>query len=400
MNIGMKRKPAYDLKLFCAVISLVALGLVMVFSASRVIAGEQFSSPFFFFQRHAIRVGLGLFFLYVFMKIPFGIYRRFNVWILVGALLVLAALFVWGTTVRGCERWLKIFMFTIQPVELAKFSLVIFLAARLAEGRKKLSDLEKGFLPLIGAALAMAVMVGLQPNISNAVLITGLTISLLFIGGVRIRHLAAFAGTIVLAAVPLLYRMEHVRQRVTVLFDRSEDVSGIGWQTKQSLIAFGSGFIFGCGPGNGQQKYMFLPDAHTDFIYSIVGEEFGIVGTAIVLFLFTLIFRRALHIAKRAPNEFGRFLAIGIGLTIFSTAVINMAMTTGLLPTAGLPLPFVSYGGSSLVTSMAATGILLNISTYGRDPEPPAGKGRTRSMRKTDYARRTTARCAAGGRKR
>ncbi len=396
----MKKKPAYDLKLFCAVLSLVALGLVMVFSASRVIAGEQFSSPFFFFQRHAIRVGLGLLFLYVFMKIPYGVYRRFNFWILAGALLLLAATVIWGLGVRGAERWLKIFKITIQPVEVAKYSLVIFLAAHLAEGRKKLSDLEKGFLPLIGAALAMAVMVGLQPNISNSVLITGLTVTLLFIGGVRIRHLGAFVGAVVLGALPLLYRMEHVRQRMTVLFDRSEDVSGIGWQTKQSLIAFGSGFIFGRGLGNGQQKYMFLPDAHTDFIYSIVGEELGIVGTAIVLFLFTLMFRRALRIAKRAPNEFGRFLALGIGLTIFSTAAINMAMTIGLLPTAGLPLPFVSYGGSSLVTSMAATGILLNISTYGRDPEPTAGKGRTRSMRKTDYARRTAAPRAGGGRKR
>jgi len=371
----MKKKPAYDLKLFCAVLSLVALGLVMVFSASRVIAGEQFSSPFFFFQRHAIRVGLGLLFLYVFMKIPYGVYRRFNFWILAGALLLLAATVIWGLGVRGAERWLKIFKITIQPVEVAKYSLVIFLAARLAEGRKKLSDLEKGFLPLIGAALAMAVMVGLQPNISNSVLITGLTVTLLFIGGVRIRHLGAFVGAVVLGALPLLYRMEHVRQRMTVLFDRSEDVSGIGWQTKQSLIAFGSGFIFGRGLGNGQQKYMFLPDAHTDFIYSIVGEEL-------------------------APNEFGRFLALGIGLTIFSTAAINMAMTIGLLPTAGLPLPFVSYGGSSLVTSMAATGILLNISTYGRDPEPPAGKGRTRSMKKTDYARRTAVPRAGGGRKR
>jgi cell division protein FtsW len=396
----MSKKPVYDLKLFCAVISLVALGLVMVFSASRVIAGEQFSSPFFFFQRHAIRVGLGLFFLYVFMKIPYGIYRRFNFWILAAALLMLASIFIWGNSVRGAERWLRIFMFTIQPVEAAKYSLVIFLAARLAEGRKKLSDLEKGFLPLVGAAVAMAVMVGLQPNISNAILISMLTVTLLFIGGCRLRHLGAFAGAAAIVAVPLLYRMEHIRQRLTVLFSPSTDVSGIGWQTRQSLIAFGSGFIFGCGPGRGHQKYLFLPDAHTDFIYSIVGEELGFVGAAIVLLLFALIFRRAMRISRRAPNEFGRFLAIGIGLTIFSTAVINMAMTTGLLPTAGLPLPFVSYGGSSLITSMAAAGILLNISTYGRDPEPPAGRGRTRSMRNADYARRTTAARIADGRKR
>ena len=396
----MKKKPAYDLKLFCAVISLVALGLVMVFSASWVIAREQFDSPFFFFQRHAIRVAFWLLCLYVFMKIPYGIYRKFNFWILCGALLMLASIFIWGKSVRGAHRWLKVFVFTIQPVEAAKYSLMIFLAVRLAEGRKNLSDLEKGFLPPVGAAAAMAIMVGLQPNISNAVLITGLTLTLLFIGGCRLRQLGAFAGVAGLAAALCAYRMDHIVQRVMVLLRRSDDVSGTGYQVNQSLIAFGSGFIFGCGPGSGYQKYSFLPDAHTDFIYSIIGEELGFVGTAIVLLLFALIFRRSLRIAKRSPNEFGRFLALGIGLTIFGTAIINMAMTTGILPTAGLPLPFVSYGGSSLVTSLAAVGILLNISTQGRDPVPPAGRGRTKSMKNMSYARRTAAPCVAGGRKR
>ena len=396
----MKKKPAYDLKLLYAVLLLVALGLVMVFSASWVIAREQFDSPFAIFQKHAIRVALGLLCLYVFMKIPYGIYRKFNFWILCGALLMLLSIFIWGTSARGADRWLKLFVFTIQPVEAAKYSLMIFLAVRLAEGRKKLSDLEKGFLPPVGAAVAMAVMVGLQPNISNVVLITGLTMTLLFIGGCRLRQLGAFAGVAALAAVTILHRVEYVVQRLMFALKRSDDVSGIGWQVNQSLIAFGSGFIFGCGPGSGHQKYSFLPDAHTDFIYSIIGEELGFVGTSIVLLLFALILRRSLWIAKRAPNEFGRFLALGIGLTIFGTAIINMAMTTGILPTAGLPLPFVSYGGSSLVTSLAAVGILLNISMQGRDPAPPAGRGRTRNMKNMSYARRTAAPRAAGGRKR
>jgi cell division protein FtsW len=396
----MKKKPAYDLKLFCAVISLVALGLIMVFSASWVIAREQFSSPFYFFQGHAIRVAIGLLCLYVFMKIPYRIYRRFNIWILGGALLMLGSIFIWGKSVRGAERWLKVFVFTVQPVEVAKYSLIVFLAVCLAGGRKRLSDPEKGFLPPVAAAVAMAVMVGLQPNISNAVLIIGLTVTLLFVGGCRLRHLIAFAGSAAVTATFILYRMDHVVQRILVLLNRSNDVSGIGWQSKQSLIAFGSGFLFGCGPGRGHQKYMFLPDAHTDFIYSIIGEELGILGTAIVLLLFALIFRRSLHIAKNAPNEFGRFLALGIGLTIFSTAIINMAMTTGLLPTAGLPLPFVSYGGSSLVTSLAAVGILLNISSQGRDPEVSAARGRTRSMKNMSYARRAATPGADGRRKR
>jgi cell division protein FtsW len=338
--------------------------------------------------------------MWVFMKIPYNVYRRFNFWILCGALLMLASIFVWGRGVRGADRWLRVFVFTIQPVEVAKYSLVIFTAARLAEGRKKLSELEKGFLPPIGAAVAMAVMVGLQPNLSNAVLIVALSMTMLFVGGCRLRHLGTFAASAVLAAAPFLYRTERVRQRIAVLFGDAAFDSGPGWQSKQSLIAFGSGFVFGCGPGRGHQKYMFLPDAHTDFIYSIVGEELGFFGTAVVLALFALIFRRCLRIARRAPNDFGRYLAIGIGLTIFATAAINMAMTTGILPTAGLPLPFVSYGGSSLVTSLAAVGILLNISSQGRDPETPAGRGRARSMKSVSYARRTAAVRSSGGRKR
>ena len=398
----MKKTIAYDRKLLYSVLFLVFLGLVMVFSASRVIAGEKFSSPFFFFHRHTIRLLLGLLCMFICMKIPYTVYRRFNFWILCGALLMLSLIFFsgWGRGVRGADRWLRVFVFTIQPVEVAKYSLVIFLAARLAEGRKKLSELEKGFLPPVGAAVAMAVMVGLQPNIRNAVLIMMLAMTMLFIGGCRLRHIGAFAATAALTAAPFLYRMEHVRQRMAVLLGGAAFDSGAGWQSKQSLIAFGSGFIFGCGPGRGHQKYLFLPDAHTDFIYSIVGEELGFLGTAVVLVLFALIFRRCLRIARRAPNDFGRYLAIGTGLTIFATAVINMAMTTGILPTAGLPLPFVSYGGSSLVTSMAAVGILLNISSHGRDPEPQAGKGRARSMKNVSYARRTSAVRPSGGRKR
>jgi cell division protein FtsW len=247
----------------------------------------------------------------------------------------------------------------------------------------------------------MAAMVGMQPNISNAALIIMLACTMLFIGGCRLRHLAAFAASAVVAAAPFMFRMEHVRQRISAVLGRCDDFQGQGWHLKQSLIAFGSGFIFGCGPGRGHQKYLFLPDAHTDFIYSIIGEEMGIVGTVSVLILFTLILRRSILIARRAPNEFGRFLALGIGITLFASAIINMAMTTGLIPTAGLPLPFVSYGGSSLVTSLSAAGVLLNISIQGRDRERSVARGRTRSMENASYARRTaTGALRVGGRRR
>ncbi|HSG27929.1 MAG TPA: FtsW/RodA/SpoVE family cell cycle protein, partial [Candidatus Krumholzibacterium sp.] len=182
----------------------------------------------------------------------------------------------------------------------------------------------------------------------------------------------------------------HVRERFSVLLDRTADIHGQGWHVNQSLIAIGSGFLWGAGPGRGHQKFNFLPDAHTDFIYSIIGEEFGLIGTISVLLLFVLLFRRAIRTAKRSPDSFGYLLAIGIGLIIFSTAIINISMTLGILPVAGLPLPFVSYGGSSLVTSMAAMGILLNISSKGRDSAGATGKSHRRSGKATRYASRRT----------
>jgi cell division protein FtsW len=383
-----ERRTSYDRHLLYAVLLLVALGLVMVFSASQVIARERFNSPFFFMYKHAIRVALGLVALYVFMRVPFGLYRRLSWWVLASAFVLLAAIFVGGTGVRGATRWLRIFMFTMQPVEIAKYALVIFLAAWLADGRRPVTDFRHGFLPLVGVTVSMALMVGLQPNISNAALITFLAMTMLFLGGCRIRHLAAFAAAGITAAAAVVYLVPHVRERFITLFDRARDAQGLGWHVNQSLIAIGSGFVFGEGVGQGRQQYSFLPDAHTDFIYSIIGEELGIVGTTAVLVLFTVIFVRAIRIAKRAPNSFGYLLAAGIGSLIFGGAVINMAMATGLFPTAGLPLPLVSYGGSSLVTSLAAIGILLNIST--QEQQETAPRVRAPAGRRL-YARRVRA---------
>ncbi len=378
------------MNLFFVTCLLVALGLIMVFSASQVIGRERFSSSFFFIQRHAIRVGIGMCCLFVFMKIPFGIYRKVSVWGLGLAVMLLVSIFIWGHEARGASRWLPVFKFMLQPVEVAKFALIIFISAWISERRKKIKDLKTGYLPVLGIVTLMAVLVILQPNVSNAALIVVLSMVLLFIGGCRIIHLVSSAGIMAAIAVPVLYSFPHVRERFSGLLDSGTDLQGPGWQLNQSLIAIGSGFICGCGPGRGHQKYSFLPDAHTDFIYSIIGEEFGLIGTLVVLTLFIIIFKKAVGTAKRAPDTFGYLLANGIGLAIFSTAMINISMTLGLLPVVGLPLPLVSYGGSSLVTSMAAIGILLNISSRGRKPSKRAGKDIGRSGSGI-YARRRPA---------
>jgi cell division protein FtsW len=201
------------------------------------------------------------------------------------------------------------------------------------------------------------------------------------------KHLVVFGCATLVAATPFLLQVSKVISRVTTYL-RGGDGSAANFQLEQSLIALGSGSIFGAGPGRGHQKYRFLPDAHTDFIYSIIGEELGLIGTIVVLLVFVFILRRAVRTALRAPDSFGYVLALGTGLLVFMSAMINIAMTTGLIPTAGLPLPFISYGGSSLVASLAAIGILTNISFEGRERKPSIGLFGLRRGTKSVYVKR------------
>jgi cell division protein FtsW len=373
---AVSEKRRYDRQLFYVTIFLVALGTVMVMSASQSIAQERFSSPFFFLRRHAVRVALGICIMIVFMRIPFNTYRRFAPWILGFSFLLLMALFPWGIRVRGSCRWLPVPVvnFMVQPVEIAKFALVMYIAAWIADGRRDVADFKRGFLPLFAIAASMAALVAMQPNFSNALFIMFLMFAMLFIGGCRLTHLVSLGGGFTAAAFVLMNQFPHVRERIEAFFNKAHDLEGINWHVNQSLIALGSGFITGCGPGRGHQKYNFLPDAHTDFIYSIIGEELGVLGTMGVLSLFVFIFLRAVRAAVRAPSSFGYLLALGFGISITAAALINVSMTLGVVPTAGLPLPFVSYGGSSLLTAMASVGVLLNISAEGRERTFPSSR--------------------------
>jgi cell division protein FtsW len=361
----MMNSKGYAYDLLCAVLLLAALGMVMVFSATQVIAKEQFGSPYYFIKHEIIHLALGGIILYLCMKLPYRIYRSVAVWGVIIGVLSLVSVLLWGIEVRGARRWLRIFNFTIQPVEFVKYALIIFIADITARSKGSVRRLKEDFLPVFLVSCVVAILLVLQPNISNATLIFGITFILLFLGGSRLAHLAVSYGALLLVAVPYLYFQPHVRNRVIGLLNSGEYLLSQNWHVRQSLISLGSGFIYGCGPGNGHQKYRFLPDAHTDFIYSIVGEELGFIGTALVLCIIMFIFYKALIIARNAPDLFSRYLALGIGLIIVLTSLVNIAMTTGLIPTVGLPLPFVSYGGTSLLTSMAAVGILLNISSAG-----------------------------------
>ncbi len=371
MRSGINKKSSaltgIDRKMLYATIVLVALGLVMITSASQIVAHERFRSAYFFMHQHLIRIALGGCMLILFMKFDFNRYQKFSTWMLVASFILLIALFICGIRVRGAVRWLRIYKLTIQPVEIAKLTLIIFLAARLTDARQRIGEFKNGFLPLLSICIAMAIMVALQPNFSNAAYIVGFSFILFFVGGCRIHHLALSGLTLAAAAVPILWKQDNILERINVLFGWTRSSLGPSYHIDQSLIAHGVGYIGGRGIGGGLQKFYFLPDAHTDFIYSIIGEEMGIIGTTFVLALFVLILVRAVSNAHRAPNDFGYLLSLGLGCSLFLSAAINMAMTLGIFPVVGLPLPFISFGGTSLVTSLATVGILLNISSQGKD---------------------------------
>ena len=378
----------YDRKLILATIALVVLGLVMIASASQMVKLQGSSGPhFYFFFRQLFLAMLGLGGMVVFMKVPYHLYQRFAGKLLVIAFVLLGAVLVIGTRIRGASRVIYIANFDFQPVEAAKIALVIFLAAKISEWGDRIRDFRAGFLPLAGTTLAMAVMVALQPNISNAVLIVAVAYAIFFIAGCRMKHLVLFGLGALAAATPILMRVSKVVTRLRDCFG-GEPGSATNFQIEQSLIALGSGSLFGLGPGRGHQKYRFLPDAHTDFIYSIIGEELGLIGTIAVLLVFVFILRRAVRTARRAPDSFGQVLALGLGLLIFMSATINISMTTGIIPTAGLPLPLISYGGSSLVTTLAAIGIVVCISFEGKERKLNVGLFGLRHRQRGIFAKR------------
>ena len=387
--VRLGQSGTYDLDLVLVTIVLLTIGLIMIASSGQmVILGKQSAGPHFtLFYRQALFMALGACFLVICMKLPYHLYRRYALYMLGAAFVLLVVVLIIGTEVRHAKRWISLGKIDFQPVEAAKLALVVFLAATISEWGERVRDFTRGFLPLVGVGLLMAVMLALQPNYTNAAFIIVLTFVMLFIGGCRLRHIAMCVLPLA-AASPLLLRVPKIMTRWLVLIGKAPADPWASYQRDQSLMAFGSGSLFGCGPGRGHQKFRFLPDAHTDFIYSIVGEELGLIGTIAILLLFVFLMRRAARTARRAPDSFGYLLAMGLGLMIFMTAMINIAMTLGVFPTAGLPLPFISYGGSCLVASMAAIGIIVNISFEGREKRLPVEFIAARKTGSAEYARR------------
>jgi cell division protein FtsW len=364
----------YDQILMVSAFSLMLLGLTIIFTASNVMAQSQYQDPYYFLKRQGVYAVLGVGALYLGRTINYQNYKRWVYVFLFVCFVCLVLVFIpgIGSKVRGAARWLKLGPLTLQPSEFAKLGLVLFLAYSLARKQEKMKYFAIGFLPHMIVAGLFIGLIGLEPDFGTAVTLAAIVFTMLFVGGTRLTHilLAAAAGGAL--AFMLVLKDPKKFARILSFLDPWKHGADIGYQLKQSLLAIGSGCLWGLGPGQSRAKLFYLPDAHTDFILSIFSEEMGFLGVFLVLALFTILVSRGILVSLRAPDAFGSYLALGLALVIGLPAVINMGVVSGIFPTKGLSLPFLSYGGSSLLANMLAVGILLNISSQGKRPaEPP-----------------------------
>jgi cell division protein FtsW len=344
----------------------MGLGIVMVYSTSAILADDRFGDSFYFLKKQALFAGAGVLLMFVFMNIKYHIWEKLAFPVLALSLLLLVFVLLFGRTAGGSTRWLLIGSFSFQPSEFTKLALVIFLSRFLTKKGEKVRSFEFGFLPTMLIAGVTILLVLLQPDFGVALFLGSVTLLLLFVAGTRLSYILSLA----LLAIPVVYvmiiRVPYRLQRILGYLNPWEDPEGVGFQIIQSFIAFGAGGILGAGLGQGKQKLFFLPAPHTDFIFSTVGEEMGLIGAVIVIGLFIVFTVRGVRISLAAPDRFGTFLGLGITSLISLQAIINMGVVLGLLPTKGLTLPLVSYGGSSLVVSLVSIGILINISAHAR----------------------------------
>jgi cell division protein FtsW len=362
----MQHKARYDRTLLIAILSLLVVSVVMVYSSSSVVALTTYDDPAFFMRRQMLWAIVGLGLMAITMRMDHRMFydQRMAIGLVVVALVLLSATLVpgIGKMINGSRRWLRFGILSFQPSEFAKFALVVYMSYFIAKKGERVRDFMNGLVPAYVVTGMFLIVVIRQPDFGAAMTLAGVVLIMLFAGGANVLHLGGTAA----AALPFVYfavaHSAYRARRIFAFLDPWADPQGAGHQIIQSFLAFGSGGIFGRGLGEGRQKLLFLPERHSDFIYAVIGEELGLIGALIVLVLFLIILWRGVRIALVSGDAFSRLLALGITLLVCFQGLINMAVVTGLLPTKGIALPLVSYGGSSLVVTMAAMGVLLNIS--------------------------------------
>lgn len=350
--------------IICISIFFTFFGLIMVYSSSAIMAAERYGDPFLFLKKQIVWVAVGIMVMLVLMQVNFDWWQYSARVTVFTSLVLLIAVLVIGRSVSGAQRWLQMGPFNLQPSEFAKIAMVIGLADFLDRKKSKIQFLWKGYVPAMVFILIYCGLIMIERDLGTPVVLFMVGASMLFISATRLRFLLAS----VLAVLPVLYYavvlVPYRWQRVVSFLNPWDDPQGSGYQIIQSLVAIGSGGFTGKGLGGSEAKLLYIPAPHTDFIFSIISEEIGFLGVLLLLLLFVVFAIRGMAIAKRSPNLFGSFLAAGITMTIVYQVLLNIAVVTGCLPTKGLALPFLSFGGSSLIFTLAGIGIILNISRY------------------------------------
>lgn len=358
------KKGAPDFGIILSVLMLLSVGIIMVFSSSAVTSEQMLNDPYYYLKRQTMWAIMGFCAMLAAMKLDYGQLRRLVNPFFIFCIISLVLVILIGSSVKGSTRWLGIGSLSFQPSEVTKLGMVMYLSQFLSQKQYKIKSFVYGIVPVI---ILLALVCGLilaQPDLGTAAVIAGTTYCMLLAAGARPSHLGllALAGValIALAIIVAPYRME----RFMAFLDPWADPTDDGFQTIQSLLAIGSGGLFGVGLGASRQKLYYLPERHTDFIFAIIGEELGFLGAGLIVLLFFIFAWRGLRVAITARDNFSCLLATGITTMIVLQAIVNMGVTTGSLPVTGITLPFISYGGSSLLFTMTAVGILLNLSQY------------------------------------
>ena len=360
-----------DIVLLISIVSVVLFGIVMIYSASVIVGLTNYNDPQYFFKRQIIWAILGLIGLVITANVDYRTWKKWAGTLLIVTLILLASVFFFGHAINGAHRWIGAGSYSFQPSELAKFTFVVYISAWLCKQEERIGSIIETFIPFLGVLAVVSVLMLLEPDFGTLSIILASSISVFVVAGMTMQELGVGLGTAI-AALSAILAVPYRRNRILTFFHPSNDTSGISYQVKNIAIAIGSGGWFGLGYGASGQKRMFLPEPHTDSIFAVITEELGFVVAAAVVGAFLLILYRGYRIAAQAQDSFGRLLAIGITSWFAFQAFINLASMVHLVPLVGVPLPFISYGGTNLVISMAAVGVLLNISRYTVNSSAPA----------------------------
>jgi len=371
-----------DIVLAVSAIALILLGEVMVFSSSSMYASQVYHSLTYFFRKQLLWGILSLLVIIGFSKFNYQKLNKaeYSMIAYIGSIILLVGVLFIGRSIKGAHRWYNLGIGSFQPSEVAKLAVIYYLAIKLSAadiGRRSIRD---GVLPIfIGLALVL-LLIMLQPDLSTALLIGFIAFCMIFVSRVKLSHLVSGLLPVIPVGIIYLSWKPYHMARIHAWLSSFGDPLSAGYQVKQSIIAIGRGGMWGVGMGESKQKLFFLPDSHTDFIFSIISEEFGYIGVTIILILFMVILYHGLKIARKAPDGFGQFLALGVTLNIILYAFMNIAVVTGIVPATGLPLPFISYGGSHMIFMGISLGILLNISRHIKEAGEPSDFSRRRDQ--------------------